>query len=360
MVAGAPDPPAPTTPPAATEDIVLQPDVELVLPEASVAVVAEDTLPERAFVEETSSVLAPTPALPPRQLLLPATRLQVPPPPAIETQPEDLEGSLPPPRRDYLPDAGALSTFEDLGREIEAYLAGSNGSAGVALWRQGEGLIYGHNVDELFPLASVVKVHVMLAYLDAVLAEERDLSAKENQLLEWMITYSDNESADMLWGLLGNGRVAAYLKGHHLPALPMIIPEDGYGATTMQSPRQLAVLFARLYAGDLLSPEATAYALSLLGRIDPSQIWGVTAGLRGLQNPPAVYMKDGWFPGPEGWRINSAGIVIPVDGHAPYVLVLLADGQPGYRYGVETVETIAALINGMLLSGPPAGLSAYP
>jgi hypothetical protein len=198
----------------------------------------------------------------------------------------------------------------------------------------------------------------MLTYLDAVAAEERELSPYEAQLLDWMITRSDNASAEVLWALLGSGRVAAYLKSHGLEPLPTI-EDAGVGETTVESPRDLALLFARLHAGELLSPQATKYALGLLGRIDPSQIWGVTAGLVDLESPPRVFMKDGWFPADGGWRINSAGLILPVDGHAPYILVVLADGQPSYQYGVETVATISEMVNGMMMSGAIEGLNAY-
>ena len=262
--------------------------------EMAFAVIDEDTGQVPAFVHElnsgtlalesTSTVLEPFAVAPgARGPVEDDSSVPAPSPPATK---------LTPPGRAYLPDQ-RIVTFDDLAREVAAYLEGSSGLTGVALWRPGEGLIFGHNADELFPLASVIKVHLMLTYLDAVDAEDREPSAYEAKMLDWMITRSDNDSAAVLWSLLGGGRVAAYLRSHGLEPLPTIDDSD----TTVESPRDLALLFARLYAGDLLSPKMTRYALSLLGRIDPSQIWGVTAGLVELPQPPRVYMKDGWSPG---------------------------------------------------------------
>jgi hypothetical protein len=257
-------------------------------------------------------------------------------------------------RSGYRPDAAAIATFDDLAREIDLFLAEREGFTGAALYRDDGGLLFGVNVDEVFPLASVVKVHVLLTYLDAVQSEERELTPEEEILLELMIVHSDNYAADVLWEALGSGRVADYLESKGLEPLPVIEGELAVWGSSVESPRHIAVLFDHLYAGDLLNEAMTERALQLLSHIDPSQTWGISAGLNfDIEEPPALYMKDGWFPAEEGWRLNSAGVIQPAGGWPPYTLVLLTYGQPSFDLGLETIETVASLINGLMRTQPP-------
>jgi hypothetical protein len=265
---------------------------------------------------------------------------------------EDYYSYNPSPERGYWPDPASVTSFDDLSREINAFVEGSIGRVGLALYMPGDGIVLSLNEDDVFPLASVVKLYVMLTYLDAVRAEERELTETEVQLLTWMITVSDNEAAEALWYALGPGRVSGFLASRGLEPLPAV--EDGPWGDTVDSPRELATVLGLLLDGDLLGPDDRDLALDLMRRVTPSQRWGAAAGLEDLgpDTLAAVHIKNGWYPGEEGWRINSAAIIQPFDGQSPYVLVVLTT-QPSYDYGIETIDSIARLINGFIVPPPP-------
>jgi hypothetical protein len=246
--------------------------------------------------------------------------------------------------------ASVHSLFE-LQREVERYLLGSEGYVGVALYSPSAGMIFGREDSHPFPLASLGKVQIMLTYMDLARRQKIPLTADEVRLLEDMITVSDNDAAEELWYRMGGGEaMRAYLAAHGL-ATDTVNPDALWGDDRGDTAREQAKLFALLWAGQLLGPEDTDRAISLLARVQPYQKWGISAGLDWKSTArPQVYLKNGWYPGVEGWRVNSAGLIKPAGAAEPYVLVILADSQPTFEYGLETVETVAKLVNGFMTS----------
>jgi len=250
-------------------------------------------------------------------------------------------------------DPYADQPLDDLDPRLSAFIASRQGVIGVAVVVPGRGVTYSWNGDQPFALASIAKVHIMLALLQAVASEGRELTEDEGLFLDWMIRISDNESASILWDLLGSGGgVLEHLSAFGLPDLQM--PNNWEWGTSTQPARGAAGLFARLLNGDGLDPASRDLALDLLYRVDSSQRWGITAGLDwAVEDRPLLFMKDGWYPDDEeGWRVNSAGIIIPLAGE-PYVLVIFTTANESYDYGVETIEGIASLINAALAGGTP-------
>jgi beta-lactamase class A len=238
----------------------------------------------------------------------------------------------------------SVTSLTELDAVLDMFLASREGYTGVAVYEPGRGAVFGFNDDVAFPLASVVKLHIMLAYLSAV-GEDIEVNGDELLYLEAMISYSDNYAAEVIWQALGGfDSVQWMLNSSGLPeALPGLGGEWG---TVGDSPANVSRLLGRLVAGDVLSLRNTGIALGLLDLVESGQRWGITAGLS--EEDTHVYMKDGWYPGEEGWRVNSAGVVVPVDGRAPYVLVIFSDGAGTYDHGLETVEWVAALINAFM------------
>ena len=88
----------------------------------------------------------------------------------------------------------------------------------------------------------------------------------------------------------------------------------------------------------------TAKYDALIGEgLVPQQRWGITAGVE-AEGDDAVGVKNGWYPGEEGWRVNSVGIVRLKAG-APYAIAVMTGARPSWREGIETIEGIAAKIN---------------
>ena len=226
---------------------------------------------------------------------------------------------------------------------IEDMLTTSEVDAGVALMDSGGDLVLGSGEDQPFVLASVAKVYILVAYLDQVSSEGRRLSDSDLSLLQPMIRYSDNDSASYLWDEIGGeAGIAAFLESKGLAAVRPT-EEDAWG-TLYASASQVAELLWRLAYAQLLDPESTQVALSLLSDIDSEQAWGVSAGAG--QRGDEVLLKNGWYPEVEGWRVNSAGAVMSTEGG--YVLVILTHHSESLGEGIALVEDIAARINAFM------------
>jgi hypothetical protein len=79
----------------------------------------------------------------------------------------------------------------------------------------------------------------------------------------------------------------------------------------------------------------------MLDGVVAEQRWGATAG---TASADAVGVKDGWYPGEEGWRVNSVAVVRPRGG-ADYAIAIVTGGRVSWQEGIETIEGIAAPIN---------------
>jgi hypothetical protein len=200
--------------------------------------------------------------------------------------------------------------------------------------------------------ASVVKVFIMLTLLDRALQEGRFVDEDEAELIVPMITESDNDSTTQIWNAIGGGRsVKSYLTRIGVTGIePYIGP---YWGTTTASARATALVLAKLAFGDILDQPSRAFALDLLRRVVPSQRWGVSAGAEGAgSRRDIVALKNGWYPAEEGWRVNSAGVITPMDtNESPYAIAVMTNRQPSWAYGIATIEGTASRLRAALPDG---------
>jgi hypothetical protein len=235
--------------------------------------------------------------------------------------------------------------LRDLSPAAAKYLATRAGPIGVAVVVPSQGRVYTTNGNKLFPMASVAKVAIMVTVLDRAIRESRDLTAWELALLEPMITVSDNAAATALWADVGGTEaVGTYLRSLGLTA---IRPNaQGYWGDSRASASDVALLLTRLVDGKILDEPSRRLAIELMTRVDPGQSWGMTA-MSPDQPPPGTVagIKDGWYPAECGWRVNSAGFVIPGNEQPAYTITVLTRKQPSLEEGIETIEELARHIH---------------
>ncbi|MBI2908006.1 MAG: serine hydrolase [Chloroflexi bacterium] len=238
--------------------------------------------------------------------------------------------------------------LRDLSAEAQSFLDSRDGKWGVAVVVPSQGVMYTANGDELTPMASVVKVAIMLATMDRAMKEGRNLTKRELQLLRPMITQSDNDSATALWDELGGGAaVTAYVNSLGISDF-VPNPWDAWGASRA-SAKGLASLFAQLAFGNILNEPMREIALELLSNVTPSQRWGVAAGTSSDPPPGTVIgLKDGWYPARYAWWVNSAGMLLPGDDRPPYTIAVLTRGSPSLEYGIATIEGVAQMVHAEL------------
>ena len=255
------------------------------------------------------------------------------------------------------PSSTSLGQFPErslatLSPDAARYLRGRPGQIGVAVVDPERGALYLDNGMQRFALNSVVKVLIMLTVLDRTLREAREPTARELALLESMITVSDNEAAVALWSEIGGPvGVAAYVRSVGLSKV-RFDPEEHWG-DTKASARDVAVLLGTLTGGSTLDQPGRERAIDLMQRVVPEQRWGIADALD--QAPPRtlVGLKNGWWEDGDGWQLNSAGFVQPVDGRPVYTVAILTRLQPSLSEGLATIEGVARLIHAALLGRVP-------
>lgn len=268
---------------------------------------------------------------------------------AAEMTSEDIEtpvyyGDYVRPQRDPPP---AVASIDELQARIDALLVELPGQAGVAVLRPGE-VLFTRDEGRAYRLASVAKLFILGAYLDRLAIEQRPPDAWEYELLDAMIGYSDNDAAEYLWQLLGGMEaMQAFLNGRGF--FDFVPAEDLSWGSSADTPTEVAAFVSQLTDGTLLDPESTALALTLLSQVTESQRWGITAGIASADPDAIILLKDGWYPEEGGWLVNSAGIVIPSSGAASYAIVILGESFLSYKDGLEAVNEIATMTNGLLL-----------
>lgn len=236
------------------------------------------------------------------------------------------------------------ASLDALSPDLAAYLAGANGSVGVAIYDVTHQRYYTSNADEQFTTGSSVKVPIMLTLLDLTENEGREPDGSEMELLTTMIENSNNDSAAALYyGETGGaGGVGSYMQRIGISGLDLDPVAFGWSTIT---PMTMVNLLTKLNDGTILTAYDRQLALSLMEQIEPDQQIGV-----GDTAPPGatVAMKDGWVTGPDGlWTMNSSGIV--TDGSETYIISVYTEDQNALPDGWAITEHVCGSVASLLV-----------
>ena len=340
---------APPDPPPAEDD-----EVASAAPEQDVAA-ATDAAPA------TTDDDAPAPAITapdasPAADIVPRPRFAAPPPVAASpprfAEPPAGPVASPRPAAAPLPETAQappeLPVTQPLGilaPAIAERLAALPNGIGITTIDLRRDLVFTHQADTYYDLASVAKVPLMLAVLQEGERQERTLSRREQVLLETMIHTSSNEAASALWQ--GAGTAVPDLLTQ-LDVWPAILVPGGWGLWTGNA-YGVAQVFREIVAGAALSEGVRHDAMGLLAGVASWQRWGISAGLP--EGGASVGLKNGWYPAKDGWLVHSAGYVLDAGGQPDYVIVILSAQNKTLAVGIELVEEIAASIHAALRAG---------
>jgi Beta-lactamase enzyme family len=199
------------------------------------------------------------------------------------------------------------------------------------------GRLHGVRLHEHFQTASVVKVMMLVAYLQMLHAQHRTLDAAGMSLLYPMIHISDNEAASAVLAIVGERALARVARES---GMTDYAPGVGWWAYTQTSAADQARLFFALER--LIPRRFYGYARWLLANIEPSQSWGIPPVARPTWQ---VFFKTGALPSEglfnEAARLERRG--------ATFTIAVLTSGDPSMGYGEQTIQGVAAA----LLAGPP-------
>ena len=246
--------------------------------------------------------------------------------------------------------SGSHTTFKNGGKAFGSHTTSKDGDpnalqdalqnafqVGVTVYIPTTDQYYLHNASQEFPMASSMKIPIMLTMLSQVEKQNRPLTDGEAQQLEAMIESSDNDAAESLYQEVGTASgVMDFLNSHELSG---IIPDPTTWGTSTASPQAMVDLLSALSAGELLSATGTAYALSLMQNVVPDQRFGIgdTAPRRSI-----VSMKNGWLLLDQGWAVNSSGIVQTP--RITYILSVYTMGGASQEGSMRIIRTICRQI----------------
>jgi hypothetical protein len=241
---------------------------------------------------------------------------------------------------------GAEAQADPFSSSVTAYLAGRAGTVLAAVYDLNTGKTWTLGSGPPQATGSLVKVDILQTLLKG---RPAGLSAADQARARSMIQHNVNAPATVLWNQIGR---AAGLRAYDaLVGLQQTTPSTclvcagfgwpGWGLTTTTPADQL-LLLKQLVDGALLSPADRSYVLSLMENVEPDQRWGVSGGV-----PPGVRvaLKSAWVPltpPNTDWQVNSEGWITG-DGRN-YLIAVLTTGNPDEQYGIDTINTLSALL----------------
>ncbi len=202
------------------------------------------------------------------------------------------------------------------------------------------GSFYGYRPYHQEWSASILKAMLMVAYLDMPSVAGRGLTGSDTGLLDPMITMSDNNAADTVDTIVGNGGLDALAARAHMHDFSPAAPIWGESLIT---PANQTWFF--LHLDSYVVARHRGYALHLLASITPSQRWGI-----GQVAPKGwkLYFKGGWG---SGTGLIDSQVALLSRGCSRFSIAVLTMHDPSHDYGKETLAGIFS----RLLRGLPEG-----
>ncbi|MBO4257981.1 serine hydrolase [Streptomyces griseorubiginosus] len=227
-----------------------------------------------------------------------------------------------------------------LQKDITAALAGRQGTVAVGLYDRSTNTTCSLRATSSYDSASVVKVTVLATLLWDAKKHNRYLTDTEASLAKAMITKSDNDATSRLWKQLGLTKIKGFLSA---AGMTKTVPgANGYwGLTQINVTDEQKLLKLITAKNAVLSDNARAYILKLMGQVISSQRWGTPYG-----TPSGVswHVKNGWLQrSTHGWRVHSVG-TFNGGGH-DYMITVLTWGNSTMNYGISTIQGVAKVIH---------------
>ncbi|MFC8899532.1 serine hydrolase [Streptomyces cinereoruber] len=251
--------------------------------------------------------------------------------------------------------SGKAGLAAKLQKDITTALAGRAGTVAVGLRDRTTNTTCTLRATTSYDSASIVKVTVLATLLWDAKKTNRYLTSRETGLATAMITKSDNAATTTLWKQLGVTKVKGFLTA---AGMTRTVPGSGgyWGLTQINVTDEQRLLSLITAKNTVLSDNARAYILKLMGNVVTSQKWGTPAG---APASVSVHVKNGWLQrATRGWRVHSVG-TFKGGGH-DYTVSVLTDGNSTMNYGVSTIQAVARVIHRDLIPTAPAASRYTP
>jgi Beta-lactamase enzyme family len=228
-------------------------------------------------------------------------------------------------------------------RRAEEFAA-SRGDVSFAVIDDSIGL-RGYDADRQFSSASLSKALLLAAELRRLDREDLPLDSETKELLEPMITYSDNRAADAVYAQVGDEGLEEVASRAGMGDFE---PTPGFWGGDRITAADMARFFYRLEA-NLPGPHR-AYAKGLLARVAPVERWGIP---QAVGHGWAAWFKGGWRPAGQedtsGAVTHQAALLVHRGGER-LGLAVLSDEPPGDAGGFAAIEGVTERL---LVTPPP-------
>ena len=187
-----------------------------------------------------------------------------------------------------------------------------------------------------FVSASVVKAMLLAAELRRLRSEGLEMDPLTAEVLEAMITISDNAAADEIYYRVGDAGLYEVAKKAGMKDFDVY----GYWANAQISAVDMARFMRRL-GRNIAGPDA-AWARRQLASIAPEQRWGIPESIG-----PAwkIHFKGGWRATGLGEMVHQVALLRHPNGTVSSVAVL-SDGQPSEGDAIDDIRKIASILYG--------------
>jgi len=224
------------------------------------------------------------------------------------------------------PAAAQVSKLQLLEQRLSAMATENPGEYGIAAMDLETGKTISVNGNQLFPMASTMKIAVAAAYLAEVDAGRRSLDetiagVSAGTLMDAMITRSSNSATDMLIATLGGpAPVDRWLRGHGLSGIRidrtiaqlLSARRDLQDVRDSSTPTAMLGLLRLVDTGTALKPQSRALLLDMMRRCrtGSNRIRGILPAGARVENKTGTlsgYTGDvGYLTFPTGRRIAVA------------------------------------------------------
>jgi len=178
--------------------------------------------------------------------------------------------------------------------------------------------------------ASVVKVMLLVSYLNRLANENDPLPADHEAYLKSMIRTSDNAAATAIYAHVGDKGLYQLAQKAQMTDFHV---SGGWGSARITAADQ-ARFFASL--DDVAAPEYRMYVRELLSSIIREQSWGIPE----VSRPDwKTFFKGGWLTTRRGNLVHQVARL--EKDTLSMAIAILTDGDPSDSYGRETIRGIA-------------------
>ena len=225
--------------------------------------------------------------------------------------------------------------------DAQAVGAARGAHTAVALFDRQTGALYSAgDIDEPYASASVMKVFIATR----LLAEKRADDPTIRELMWRMITLSDDEATNRLYGIVGAESLIPWITNYY--GVSGLAPADrpGWWGLTRITPRSIVTFYAAGAADPVVGP----WLMDAMAQTEPYgadgfyQHFGIPSAARSWR------VKQGWMCCLEGLtRMHSTGYV----DNDRYTVALFLAGPPSLYHEGDGAATLTAMARALLPDG---------